>query len=77
MDSNTAAVQTLQPATTEAALRDIFKQRIAMLDGAYGTAIQNQRLSESHYRSELNQHINIDQLGNHDVLNLTHPNAVA
>jgi len=54
--------------TTEA------KKRIMLIDGAYGTAIQNYKLQEADYRGDLD--LTADQKGNNDMLSLTRPDVV-
>src|ERR1044072_1258371 len=45
--------------------------RILVKDGAYGTQVQQRRLSEADYRGALD--LGRDQKGNNDLLNLTRP----
>src|SRR5687767_15360377 len=45
--------------------------RILVKDGAYGTQVQERRLSEADYRGALD--LARDQKGNNDLLNLTRP----
>ena len=51
-------------------------ERILILDGAMGTMIQRMRLDEAAYRGERFGEHGVDLRGNHDVLNLTLPEAV-
>ena len=53
-----------------------MKQRILLLDGAYGTALQGYKLSEADYRGEILTDHGTPQLGNHDLLCLTQPEVV-
>ena len=46
-------------------------QRILITDGAFGTEIQNRRLSEADYAGDLG--LTADQKGNNDILALTRP----
>ena len=46
-------------------------QRILITDGAFGTEIQNRRLSEADYAGQLG--LGADQKGNNDILALTRP----
>src|SRR5687767_4082722 len=48
--------------------------RILVKDGAYGTQVQDRRLSEADYRGALD--LARDQKGNNDLLNLTRPDLV-
>jgi 5-methyltetrahydrofolate--homocysteine methyltransferase len=48
--------------------------RILVKDGAYGTQVQERRLSEADYRGALD--LARDQKGNNDLLNLTRPDLV-
>ncbi|WP_164115170.1 homocysteine S-methyltransferase family protein [Sphingorhabdus sp. Alg239-R122] len=50
------------------------QKRIMLIDGAYGTAIQNYRLQEADYRGDLE--LTADQKGNNDMLSLTRPDVV-
>ncbi|MBH81096.1 MAG: methionine synthase [Gammaproteobacteria bacterium] len=58
-------------------LTNLLAQRILILDGAYGSLIQNLKLGEEDYRgSEFAEHLSPLE-GNHDVLCLTQPDVVA
>jgi 5-methyltetrahydrofolate--homocysteine methyltransferase len=57
-------------------LRDAVKDRILILDGAYGTMIQLLRLVEADYRGEQFADWSQDLAGNNDILNLTQPDIV-
>ena len=50
------------------------KDRILMIDGAFGTAIQNYKLGEAEYAGTLG--LKDDQKGNNDILALTQPDIV-
>ena len=50
------------------------EKRIMLIDGAYGTAIQNYRLHEADYRGSME--FVADQKGNNDMLSLTRPDIV-
>ena len=65
------------PTTPRPSLSTALQQRILVLDGAMGTMIQAQGLTEAQYRGERFREHAVDLLGNHDVLVLTHPEAVA
>ncbi len=64
-----APVRNVREAITAEAAR-----RIMLIDGAYGTAIQNYKLQESDYRGDLD--LVADQKGNNDMLSLTRPDVV-
>jgi 5-methyltetrahydrofolate--homocysteine methyltransferase len=49
-------------------------ERILLTDGAFGTEIQNRKLSEADYRGALP--LTKDQKGNNDILALTRPDVV-
>ena len=57
----------------EALIREA-RDRILVTDGAFGTEIQNHRLSEADYRGTLD--LAKDQKGNNDILALTRPEIV-
>ncbi|MEO6198997.1 MAG: homocysteine S-methyltransferase family protein, partial [Sphingomicrobium sp.] len=50
-------------------------KRILIKDGAYGTQIQEEKLSEADYRGSLD--LGRDQKGNNDLINLTRPDVVS
>jgi len=58
------------------ALKDLLKERIAILDGAMGTMIQAQKLDEAAFRGTQFANHPRDLRGNFDVLNLTQPEIV-
>ena len=58
-------------------LKTTLSQRIVLLDGAYGTVLQEQNLDEEAYRSGDLQHHATPLRGNYDVLCLTQPQIVA
>lgn len=53
-----------------------LKNRILVLDGAYGTALQGYHLNEDDYRGERFANHGHPLQGNHDILNLTRPGVV-
>lgn len=55
-------------------LKDIIKEKILVLDGAMGTAIQSYHLSEEDYRGD--QTFSHPQKGNNDLLTLTKPSVI-
>ena len=58
-------------------LSEISKQKILILDGAYGTMLQKKNLTESDFRGLLFKEHPVELKGNNDVLNLTKPEAIA
>ncbi|MBD0289907.1 MAG: methionine synthase [Thermoleophilia bacterium] len=61
---------------SEAALRDLLAQRIAVLDGAWGTMLQSRRLAPADYRGERFADHPYDVTGDPDLLNLTRPDVI-
>jgi len=62
--------------SSAAALRQLFAERIAILDGAMGTMIQKRSLTEADFRGErFRAHVH-DLKGNNDLLNLTRPDVI-
>jgi len=57
-------------------LRDLLEDRIAVLDGAWGTLLQSAGLSDGDYRGELLRDHPRDVAGDPDVLTLTRPDIV-
>ncbi|MCL9982971.1 MAG: homocysteine S-methyltransferase family protein [Erythrobacter sp.] len=55
-------------------LLDAASQRVLIFDGAFGTQIQNRRLSEADYAGDLG--LPADQKGNNDILALTRPDVI-
>ena len=51
------------------------KDRVLIFDGAFGTQIQNRKLSEADYAGDLG--LAADQKGNNDILALTRPDVIA
>ena len=60
-----------------AALEQQLAQRILVLDGAMGTMIQAEKLTESDYRGERFANHTADLKGNNDLLSLTRPELIA
>jgi len=60
----------------EKALREIAKDRILVLDGAWGTMIQALNLDEAGYRGARFDAWNREVRGNNDLLNLSKPDAI-
>lgn len=61
----------LAPSAARAALLAQAGQRILITDGAFGTEIQNRKLTEADYAGNLG--LGHDQKGNNDILALTRP----
>lgn len=61
---------------SDAALRDLFARRIALLDGAMGTMIQRHPLTEADFRGERYKDHTHDLKGNNDVLVITRPDVI-
>jgi 5-methyltetrahydrofolate--homocysteine methyltransferase len=57
-------------------LRKLLDQRIAVLDGAWGTMLQGAGLTEADYRLDGYQDHPIDVTGDPDLLNLTRPDVI-
>ncbi len=57
-------------------LNEALKNRILVLDGAMGTMIQRQKLSEADYRGERFKDYDRDIQGNNDLLCLTQPDLI-
>ena len=64
-----------RPDATEA-LTSILGERIMVLDGAMGTAIQRDRPDEAGYRGERFADHPSDLIGNNDLLTLTQPQVI-
>jgi len=62
--------------TRAAALPEILKNRIAILDGAMGTMIQRYKLSEADYRGERFKDHTKDLKGNNELLQFTRPDVI-
>ena len=57
-------------------IKDIFKDRILLLDGAMGTMVQSYNLVEKDFRGDRFKNITSDLKGNNDLLCLTRPDVV-
>ena len=64
-----------RPDATDA-LTAIMSERIMVLDGAMGTAIQRDRPDEAGYRGERFADHPSDLIGNNDLLTLTQPQVI-
>ncbi|MBL8513252.1 MAG: methionine synthase, partial [Betaproteobacteria bacterium] len=62
--------------TRTAALMRALESRILVLDGAMGTMIQRERLSEEQYRGERYKDWPKDLRGNNDLLSITRPQVI-
>src|SRR3954470_10673298 len=77
MSHQTSADATqLRPDATDA-LTAILRERILVLDGAMGTAIQRDRPDEAGYRGERFADWPSDVQGNNDLLTITQPEIIA
>ena len=63
-------------ASRTARLRELLAQRILVLDGAWGTMLQRQGLSDADYRGERFRDHPREVAGDPDLLNLTRPDVV-
>jgi 5-methyltetrahydrofolate--homocysteine methyltransferase len=66
----------LRPAPSTAALRALLASRIAILDGAMGTMIQDCKLTEADFRGDRFKDHPHDLRGNNDLLSLTRPDII-
>ncbi|MDD7028106.1 MAG: methionine synthase [Prevotellaceae bacterium] len=57
-------------------IRDIIKNRILVLDGAMGTMIQSNGLTEDDFRGQRFADSNVEMKGNNDMLNITRPDVI-
>src|SRR5690606_5257369 len=58
-------------------LRQLLNQRILILDGAMGTMIQREKLTEADFRGERFSEHPSDLTGNNDLLTLTRPDVIS
>lgn len=65
-----------RPYTRGAELPEILRQRIAVLDGAMGTMIQQYKLTEADYRGDRFLDHHKDLKGNNELLQLTRPDVI-
>ncbi|ADJ46939.1 5-methyltetrahydrofolate--homocysteine methyltransferase [Amycolatopsis mediterranei S699] len=64
------------PSESEARLRELLDQRVAVLDGAWGTMLQGAGLTPADYRGDrFGDHFH-DVTGDPDLLNLTRPDVI-
>lgn len=57
-------------------LKDLFAERILFLDGAMGTMIQQQHLTEDDFRNSQLSGVQTDLKGNNDLLSITRPDII-
>ncbi|WFE30015.1 methionine synthase [Solwaraspora sp. WMMD791] len=69
-------VQLSHVSDSERALRELLSQRIAVLDGAWGTMLQGARLTPEDYRGDRFTDHPRDVTGDPDLLNLTRPDVI-
>ncbi|MEM8725374.1 MAG: homocysteine S-methyltransferase family protein, partial [Pseudomonadota bacterium] len=60
--------------TAREKLQAAAAERVLIFDGAFGTQIQNRKLTEQDYAGDLG--LNADQKGNNDILALTRPDVI-
>jgi len=65
-----------RPPGSPAAFRDLFAQRIVILDGAMGSMIQTFKLEEPDFRGERFKSHPHDLQGNNDLLSITRPDII-
>jgi len=63
--------------TRAAALPELLRQRIVILDGAMGTMIQRYKLGEADYRGERFKEHQKDLKGNNELLQFTRPDVIS
>jgi 5-methyltetrahydrofolate--homocysteine methyltransferase len=61
---------------SEIALRELLDQRVAVLDGAWGTMLQSAKLSPADYQGDRFRDHTHDVTGDPDLLNLTRPDVI-
>ncbi len=64
-------------ATTAAAVRAALAERILVIDGAMGTALQDAGLTDDDYRGDHFAHHHHEVGGDHDLLSMTRPDVLA
>jgi len=62
------------PLTSRQRLQAAASERVLIFDGAFGTQIQERKLTEADYAGALG--LNADQKGNNDILALTRPDVI-
>ena len=74
--ANTAPANTLSATPADEGLRELLDQRIVVLDGAWGTLLQDAGLTAADYRNDRLRDHPRDVTGDPDLLNLTRPDVV-
>ena len=69
-------VDPVKPTATFDVINKIMKERIMVIDGAMGTAVQKYKLSEEDFRGERFKNHTHDLKGNNDVLVITRPDVI-
>jgi len=59
-----------------ASLKSLLKERVMILDGAMGTMVQDQHLSEEDFRGDRFADYHMDIKGNNDILVITKPDVI-
>lgn len=73
---STHAARSAAASAKAEAFRDLFRNRVVMLDGAMGSMIQTFKLSEADFRGERLKSHPHDLKGNNDLLCLTRPDVI-
>ena len=58
-------------------IKDIFKKKILIIDGAMGTMVQSYKLNESDFRGDRFKEHSDDLQGNNEILSLTRPDVIS
>jgi 5-methyltetrahydrofolate--homocysteine methyltransferase len=66
----------LSQETTASSLRQLLSERVAVLDGAWGTMLQGAQLTPADYRGDVIGEHPQDVTGDPDLLNLTRPDVI-
>src|SRR3984957_14453311 len=74
--AKTAPAKTLSATPADEGLRELLDQRIVVLDGAWGTLLQDAGLTAADYRNDRLRDHPRDVTGDPDLLNLTRPDVV-
>ena len=69
-------VDPVKPTAAFDQIHQIMKERIMVIDGAMGTAVQKYKLSEDDFRGERYKNHTHDLKGNNDVLVITRPDVI-
>ena len=76
MPKYAAWVDPVKPTATFAMINKIMEERIMVIDGAMGTAVQAYKLKEEDFRGERFKNHTHDLKGNNDILVITRPDVV-